>query len=74
MFIIAFWLRQKNSISFRKHVMMLEQDKLYCIDLTMIYKCAEMPLEMGLFMVSGAVQGYDLSHTFTHRLSCFPTH
>lgn len=53
---------------------MLSEDKLYCIDLTMIYECAKMLLVAGPFMVSGAVWGCDLSHTFTHRLTCFPTH
>ena len=52
----------------------VERGQLYCIDLTVIYECAKMPLVAGPFMVSGAVQGCDLSHTFTHRLTCFPTH
>ena len=33
-----------------------------------------MLLVAGTIMVSGAVRGCDLSHTFTHRLTCFPTH
>lgn len=45
-----------------------------CIDLIMIYEGGKMLLAIGLFMASGAVQGYDLEHTFRPRLTCFPTH
>lgn len=58
---------------------------MYHNDLIMIHECGNMLLVIELFMISGAVQGYDLEHIFTqtvmlshtltlwlaHMLQCF---